>query len=212
MTKHHWLVDRLATPVKKPAISIKLVQQLARLDTFYCKWLSIIILTVFLSDFHHEILRCHVPFRDNLYWCAGNLQEGNWWRIWLLQDQDSWGRGKQLVLLLIWHCAKLVYTCSLWMNMWQCTIFLVFFGKLLQTSALIFAYSRTKQAPSSIKKNHKSIIPKCVKKTCICLCQRPCQELKKCIILDIMVDLWCNVVIMIDSWASSSRITFTLLA
>lgn len=48
MTKHHWLVDRLATPVKKPAISIKLVQQLARLDKFYCKWHSIIILTVFI--------------------------------------------------------------------------------------------------------------------------------------------------------------------
>lgn len=36
------------------------------------------------------------------------------------------------------------------------------------------------------------------------------KSLKKCIILDIMVDLWCNVVILIDSWVLLLRIIFTL--
>lgn len=84
------------------------------------------------------------------------------------------------------------------MNMWQCTIFLVFFGKLLQTSALIFAYSRTKRAPSRIKKNPQKYHSKMCEENMYLLVSEAMPRVKKNV-LDIMVDLWCNVVIMIDS-------------
>lgn len=211
MTKHHWLVDRLATPVKKPAISIKLVQQLARLDKFYCKWLSIIILTVFIRFSSRNPTMPHPISRQPVLMCwkltRGQLVKN------LTSPRSRFLRKRKTISASINGTVPNWCMCSLWMNMWQCTIFLVFFGKLLQTSALIFAYSRTKRAPSRIKKKPTKVSFQNVWRKHVFACVRGhAKSLKKCIILDIMVDLWCNVVIMIDSWASSSRITFTLLA
>ena len=86
-------------------------------------WMLYVII-LFASGLHHKILWCHIPFRNNLYRCAGNLQKGHWGRIWLLQNQDPRGRGKQLVLLLIgqtsvcvlceWTCGRVPLFLFLW--------------------------------------------------------------------------------------------------
>lgn len=91
----------------------------------FAKWmLHICSYFMFASGLHHKILWCHIPFWNNLYRCTGNLQKGHWGGIWLLQNQDPRGRGKQLVLLLIgqtsvcvlceWTCGRVPLFLFLW--------------------------------------------------------------------------------------------------
>lgn len=117
MTKHHWLVDRLATPVKKPAISIKVVQQLARLDKFYCKWLSVIILTVFIRFSSRNPTMPHPISRQPVLMCwkltrgqlVKNLTSP---RSRFLRKRKTISASNNLALCQTGVCVRYEWTCG----------------------------------------------------------------------------------------------------